>query len=116
MSLTSRQKNRLLYALLMAACILGFWWIENFYTSDPYASAEGADNAYDLPLAWVPDYPGGEPVRHDYYRLSYSEPYEQAAWVAYMLQPAKPGVQRRHLERTRSTGTPVVQAVGPALC
>ncbi|HSR60113.1 MAG TPA: DNA/RNA non-specific endonuclease [Robiginitalea sp.] len=87
MSLTSRQKNRLLYALLMAACILGFWWIENFYTSDPYASAEGADNAYDLPLAWVPDYPGGEPVRHDYYRLSYSEPYEQAAWVAYMLQP-----------------------------
>ena len=35
----------------------------------------------------MPHYPGGEPVCHDFYRLSYSEAHEQAAWVAYALKP-----------------------------
>lgn len=88
MSLTSQQKNRLLYTLLMAACIFGFWWFENFYTPDPYGSSGATGAGPGLPASWVPAYAGGEEVLHDYYRLSYSEAYEQAAWVAYMLQPA----------------------------
>ncbi len=89
MSLTSQQKNRLLYALLMTACIFGFWWFENYYTPDPYGSGGQIEAGSDLPEAWVPDYKGGEAVQHDFYRLSYAEAYEQAAWVAYILRPGQ---------------------------
>jgi endonuclease G len=89
MAFSRSQKNQLVYALLMAGCIAVFWWFENFYTPDPYGTGGGADAAYDLPEAWVPHYPGGEEVRHDFYRLSYAEPYEQAAWVAYRLSPGQ---------------------------
>ncbi len=95
MSLTSQQKNRLLYTLLMAACIFGFWWFENFYTPDPYGSSGPTEAGSAIPDAWVPEYQGGEAVQHDYYRLAYSEAYEQAAWVAYMLWPEQLTYQDR---------------------
>ena len=87
MAFSERQKNRLVYALLMAVCIGVFWWFENSYTPDPYAQTGQSEPAHDLPEAWVPHYPSGEEVYHDFYRLSYSEAYEQAAWVAYFLSP-----------------------------
>lgn len=95
MALTSHQKKRLLHALLMGACIFGFWWFENFYTPDPYRSSGVIGEGSDLPVGWVPEYPGGEAVQHDYYRLSYSEAHEQAAWVAYVLRPEQLTYQDR---------------------
>ncbi len=86
MSLSRAQKNRLIYSGLLICCIIGFWWFENFYTPDPYASGPG-EGSTDFPEAFLPEYPGGELIRHDHFLLSYSEPHEQAAWVAYALLP-----------------------------
>ena len=87
MSLSRAQKNRLIYSGLLICCIIGFWWFENFYTPDPYPSEPGETHT-DFPAAFLPDYPGGELIRHDHFLLGYSEPHEQAAWVAYSLLPA----------------------------
>lgn len=81
----SRNTNRLIYSLLLILCIVGFWWFENFYTPDPYGSGTAGDSAA-FPEAYLPAYPNGERVDHDYYILSYSERHEQAAWVAYTLE------------------------------
>ena len=94
MALSRAQKNRLIYSGLLFCCIVGFWWFENFYTPDPYASAPG-DGQSGFPEAFLPEYPGGELVRHDHYLLSYSEAHEQAAWVAYTLLPAHLSYQDR---------------------
>ncbi len=88
MSLTQRQKNRLIYAGLMFLCLVGFWWFENFYTEDPYPSPAGSTPAPAFREAWLPAGANGERIRHDHYLLEYAESYEQAAWVAYVLDPA----------------------------
>lgn len=82
----ARKTSRLIYSLLMILCIVGFWWFDNYYTPDPYGSGT-ADDATGFPEAFVPAYPNGERVEHDYYQLSYNEQHEQAAWVAYTLKP-----------------------------
>ena len=78
-------KNRTLYAVLMFVCIVGFWLFENFYTPATYSKPNGPEtNAVEANL--LPRSTTGEIVEHSFYTLSYSEPHEQAEWVAYTLK------------------------------
>ena len=82
------RNNRIIYSLLLALCIVGFWLFENYYRPDPYKSPGINATTADFPELYLPGYAGGQMVHHDFYSLSYSEPHEQAAWVAYTLLPA----------------------------
>lgn len=79
-------KNRLIYTVLLLLCVVGFWLFENFYTPAHY-SKSGKENE-KIPFAeelW-PSSTDNAIVIHDYFMLSYSEPHEQAEWVAYTLK------------------------------
>lgn len=82
------RKKQWTYTLLMAVIIIGFWWFENFYRVDPYGSGTADPLSESFPEAYFPAGSGGDLVRHDFYVLQYSEPHEQAAWVAYVLDPS----------------------------
>lgn len=77
-------KNKTIYAFLLAACVIGFWVFENFYTpatySDPNTNTERTGEHL------FPSSTSGDVVHHQYFSLSYSEPHEQAEWVAYELK------------------------------
>ncbi|WP_445384101.1 DNA/RNA non-specific endonuclease [Robiginitalea sp. IMCC44478] len=88
------RKNRIIYSLLLALCILGFWLFEQYYRPDPFRGTETAAATAFFPEMYLPEFEGGQIVHHDFYSLAYSEPHEQAAWVAYTLQP-------EHLSRAR---------------
>lgn len=78
-------KNKTLYAVLMFICIVGFWLFENFYTPATYSEPNRSEtNIIEANL--LPRSTTGEIVEHSYYTLSYSEPHEQAEWVAYVLK------------------------------
>lgn len=77
--------DRWTYVILFVLMTAGFWWLEQQGTKDPYPSPAGAERTY-FPREYLPGFSGGELVSHDHYLLSYSEPYEQAAWVAYTLK------------------------------
>ncbi|SHI93741.1 endonuclease G [Arenibacter nanhaiticus] len=76
------KKNRRIYTLLLAICMVGFWLFENFYRpASPTDSKEPLTTEALLPHSNT-----GVVVNHNYYVLSYSEPHEQAEWVAYVLE------------------------------
>ncbi|AEM69919.1 DNA/RNA non-specific endonuclease [Allomuricauda ruestringensis DSM 13258] len=82
-------KNRIIYALLIALCVIGFWLFENFYTPATYSNPNGTRRDL-VQTDFLPNSTTGEVVQHAYYTLSYSEAHEQAEWVAYTLK-------RKHL-------------------
>jgi len=77
-------KNKTVYALLLTVCVIGFWVFENFYTpatyTDPNTNGEKTNGIL------FPSSTSGDVVHHQYFSLSYSEPHEQAEWVAYELK------------------------------
>ncbi len=80
-------RNRLIYSLLLLLCIVGFWLFENFYTPSPYSDPSSkAKSPFEKEL--LPSTTFNAIVTHDFYILSYSEPHEQAEWVAYRLEQA----------------------------
>lgn len=79
--------RKTLYTVLIICCMVGFWLFENFYTPAPYSEpSAGTKENLVVPLAYLPSSTTGEVVKHNHFMLSYSEPYEQAEWVAYTLQ------------------------------
>jgi len=78
-------KNRTIYALLLAVCVIGFWLFENFYTPDTYSDPNSSGTNFHN-TDYLPSSTTGEIVSHQYFTLSYSEPHEQAEWVAYELK------------------------------
>jgi len=82
---SSTNKNKTIYTLLTILCLIGFWAFQNFYTPDPYAGKKDPNNSSDIPSFFMPSSTTNAVVEHNYYSLSYNEPYEQAEWVAYML-------------------------------
>ncbi|MDG1571886.1 DNA/RNA non-specific endonuclease [Robiginitalea sp. M366] len=80
------RRKRWVYPVLMATCVVVFWWFENFYRTDPYGSGTAPEPAGSFPEAFRPEGGGGQLVEHDFYLLRYSEPHEQAAWVGYVLE------------------------------
>jgi len=77
-------RNKNLYTILLALCIIGFWIFENFYTPDTYSNPDSTGELF--PTNLLPNSNTGALVYHDYFMLSYSERHEQAEWVAYQLK------------------------------
>lgn len=80
------RKSRLIYTILLALCIVGFWFFENFYTPDTYSRSESGTLKTEIPLDLMPRSTTGAIVEHNHFTLSYNEPFEQAEWVAYILK------------------------------
>ncbi|TVZ15557.1 DNA/RNA non-specific endonuclease [Maribacter sp. MAR_2009_72] len=78
--------NRTIYSVLILICIVGFWLFENFYTPAPYSNKETSGLENNFPKAFLPSSTTGDIVHHSYFTLSYNEPFEQAEWVAYVLE------------------------------
>ncbi|NHF61511.1 DNA/RNA non-specific endonuclease [Flavobacteriaceae bacterium TP-CH-4] len=80
-------RNKTVYIVLLVILTICFWWFENFYTPDTYSAPDGeATSATRLPDDLVPSSTTGMVVSHNHFTLSYSEPHEQAEWVAYLLK------------------------------
>ncbi|MCB0373497.1 MAG: DNA/RNA non-specific endonuclease [Muricauda sp.] len=78
-------KKRTIYLVLVALCALGFWLFENFYTPATYSNPDGTGED-PVSMDFLPSSTTGEVVHHEYFSLSYNEPFEQAEWVAYELK------------------------------
>lgn len=76
----------MIYTVLLLLCVVGFWLFENFYTPDTYSVSDGSSSRTEIPEIFLPSSTTGEIVRHQHFTLSYSEPFEQAEWVAYLLK------------------------------
>lgn len=83
---SSRNNNKTVYTILSLVCIIGFWAFQNFYTPDPYSGSKDESVSAEIPVSFMPNSTTGVVVSHNYYTLSYNEPFEQAEWVAYMLE------------------------------
>ncbi|MGX1931186.1 DNA/RNA non-specific endonuclease [Flagellimonas sp. 2504JD4-2] len=79
-------RNKTIYTLLFIACVIGFWVFENFYTPDTYSHPKEDENETIVTSQLLPSSTGGDIIRHRHFVLSYSEPHEQAEWVAYELK------------------------------
>lgn len=79
-------KNRLIYSILLIVCVIGFWVFENFYTPSHYSDVDEKARAGVVSEGLMPSSTYGDLVHHNFYVLSYSEPHEQAEWVAYTLE------------------------------
>ncbi|OUR91357.1 endonuclease [Flavobacteriales bacterium 34_180_T64] len=82
--------KRTLYSIIAILIVLGVYGYEHFLNEDEKAevirngeNAKGETNEYFLPTSTT-----GQIVHHEGYSLSYSEPHEQAEWVAYELKKA----------------------------
>ena len=78
-------KKRTIYLVLVALCAIGFWLFENFYTPATYSNPDGTGEN-PVSMDFLPSSTTGEVVHHEYFSLSYNEPFEQAEWVAYELK------------------------------
>ncbi len=81
----SRRRNKQIYLVLMLCCLLGFWLFDHLYTPDPYG-AEPGESSTEIPIYLMPSSTTGALIGHQHYLLSYSEAFEQAEWVAYVLK------------------------------
>ncbi|UII74704.1 DNA/RNA non-specific endonuclease [Flagellimonas sp. HMM57] len=79
-------KNNTIYTLLFVVCVVGFWLFENFYTPATYSDPNSKAHSSPFTTDFLPSSTTGAIIKHDYFMLSYSEPHEQAEWVAYELK------------------------------
>ncbi len=71
----------------MIVCVVAIWAFQNFYTPDTYAVVSGEEGAATrIPTYFMPTSTAGAVIMHEHFTLSYSEPHEQAEWVAYLLK------------------------------
>lgn len=71
----------------MVIVIVAIWAFQNFYTPDTYSVVSGDTTvATSIPTHFMPTSTTGAVTRHRHFILSYSEPHEQAEWVAYLLK------------------------------
>ncbi len=83
---TSSKRNKTIYTILLLFCIVGFWLFENFYTPDTYAATTEDGSGTTIPKLYIPSSTTNEIASHEHFTVSYSEPHEQAEWVAYILK------------------------------
>ncbi len=82
-----KNRNKAVYSLLMIGCIVVFWAINNFYTPATYSPKDDiTSGGTKLPSYAIPSSTTASVVTHEHFSLSYSERYEQAEWVAYVLK------------------------------
>jgi endonuclease G len=80
------KKNRIIYSTLLLVCVVLFWLFENFYTPATYSLPQGEGHRTEIPQGLWPSSTTGALVHHAHFALSYNEKYEQAEWVAYVLE------------------------------
>ena len=81
-----RRRNGTVYSVLILVCVVGFWLFDNFYTPATYSYNGDSSSTNEFPKELLPSSTTGEIVNHSYFSLSYNEPFEQAEWVAYVLE------------------------------
>ena len=72
----------ILVFVLLIALVAGYYFLKNNYLPNESTSTNQLPD-YSL-RTYLPTY-SGELVHHTYYSLSYLEKYEQAEWVAYVM-------------------------------
>lgn len=81
-------KNRKLYSILVLLLILGVYGYDLFLKEkesfEVVTAGEKVKSA--TKTEWLPISTSGQVIHHQGYSLSYSEPHEQAEWVAYELK------------------------------
>ena len=82
----SKNNNKTIYTILLLVCVLGFWLFENFYTPATYSEGIVDGEKTDIPSYFLPSSTTGSLVTHEHFMLSYSERFEQAEWVGYLLK------------------------------
>ena len=80
--------KRTLYSVIAILIIIGVYSYEHFLVEDEKAEIvlEGETVKTDTNAYFLPTSTTNQIVHHDGYSLSYSEPHEQAEWVAYELK------------------------------
>ncbi len=81
-----RQRNKLIYTLLLLFFIVLFWAIDNFYTPEFISETNDTAVVSIFPEELRPTSTTENIITHRHFILSYSERYEQAEWVAYVLK------------------------------
>ncbi|WP_010518251.1 DNA/RNA non-specific endonuclease [Croceivirga radicis] len=79
-------KRKYFYPSAIAVLTIGFWLFNNFYTPASYSDTNQKPVKNNVNDQYMPSATYGEIVAHNYFTLSYSEPHEQAEWVAYWLK------------------------------
>ena len=72
--------------VLLLVCVLGFWLFENFYTPATYSEGIAIGEKTKIPNYLLPSSTTDNLVAHEHFMLSYSEHFEQAEWVGYLLK------------------------------
>jgi endonuclease G len=80
--------KRTLYSILAIVIVLGVYAYEHFLSEEEKSEIVEAGNTVkiDTNEYFLPSSTTGQIVHHEGYSLSYSEPHEQAEWVAYELK------------------------------
>ena len=75
------------YSILMAVCIVAFYFANNYLDSKHYKDFKETttSNSKKISFNYLPTSTTDQIVEHAYYTLSYNEKHEQAEWVAYKL-------------------------------
>ena len=81
-------KRRSVYSIIAIIILIGVFTYEYILTDKDHQDRieEGALPKAQTNRFFLPSSTTGQIVHHNYYSLSYSEPYEQAEWVAYELK------------------------------
>ncbi|MBJ7881892.1 DNA/RNA non-specific endonuclease [Gelidibacter salicanalis] len=81
-------RKRKLYGILAILLVIGVYGYEHFINEKDVAESvrEGASVKSESRTFYLPTSTTGQVVHHNGYSLSYSEPHEQAEWVAYELK------------------------------
>ena len=77
-----------LYSLIAILIVLGIYGYEHFLKEEEKEEivVEGGEAKQNTNEYFLPTSTTGQIVHHEGYSLSYSEPHEQAEWVAYELK------------------------------
>ena len=86
------------FGAVLAALMYAF----NLYLGADAGAGEGTEIDYDGSDYFLPAASGGEVIRHGGFTLSYKEDWEQAEWVAYILE--RENLQRDWTRRNDSFG------------
>ncbi len=80
--------KRWLYTTIVVLIVIGIYGYEHFLKEQEAAEivSEGETVKTDTNEYFLPTSTTGQIVHHESYSLSYSEPHEQAEWVAYELK------------------------------
>lgn len=84
----NRLEKKRIYILLAILIVLGVYGYEHFLNQKEVSQIieKGGDIKSDTKEFYLPSSTTGQIIHHEGYSLSYSEPHEQAEWVAYELK------------------------------